>query len=191
MPYDDEFPSLKAFGLYAAEILGDGGCSFLAGATTRYVTDRSAAGNCLFNALSDQLYGTQSYHAEIRSRVIEHMREHANYYKMFVEVYPGGGTRRNPKRKNAGSSSWSALAGPSPADIDRVFQDHLNRMARGGVWGDNMEIHAFASAFDINVKIYQFDLSYILAAPGGAERPYVHIAYHVSIYRHATTHCLR
>lgn len=108
------------------------------------------------------------------------MREHAAYYKQFIDVHPGGGIRRNPKRKNASTySSPAHFVPPSPADIDRVFDSHLQTMARGGVYGDNMEITAFSSAFDVDVKIYQRDFAYMVT--GGGEdvaRPIAHIAYH-------------
>ncbi|KAM3424698.1 hypothetical protein BST61_g6685 [Cercospora zeina] len=161
--FDNEFPLLGSLGLYAAVIRGDG--------------------NCLFNALSDQLYGHQNEHAAIRSRVIDYMREHADYYKQFIDVNPGGGIRRNPKRKNAGSySSPASFQPPSPADIDRVFENHLASMARGGTYGDNMEIVAFSSAMGHDVKIYQRDYAFMVSGSndgaGDTARPVAHIAYH-------------
>ncbi|SMY27520.1 unnamed protein product [Zymoseptoria tritici ST99CH_1A5] len=158
----DEFPLLSALGLYAADIRGDG--------------------NCLFNALSDQLYGHQNEHANIRSRVISYMREHADYYKQFIDVNPGGGIRRNPKRKGVNvntCTSYSNFSAPTQADIDRVFDSHLESMARGGTYGDNMEITAFSSAFDCDVKIYQRDFAYVVSGGQDRDRPVAHIAYHV------------
>lgn len=135
----------------------------------------------MFNALSDQIYGHQSDHHKIRARVIEYMREHASYYKQFIDVQPGGGVRRNPKRKNAGVySTPTTFTPPTPAEIDRVFESHLNSMAKGGTYGDNMEISAFTSAFGIDVKIYQHDFAYMVSASTNDEpRPVAHIAYHV------------
>lgn len=109
------------------------------------------------------------------------MREHASYYKQFIDVHPGGGTRRNPKRKNAGAySSPANFTPPTSADIDRVFDSHLLSMARGGTYGDNMEITAFSSAFDYDVKIYQRDFAYMVSGSQGGDtsRPVAHIAYH-------------
>ncbi|KAI9736451.1 MAG: hypothetical protein M1818_006185 [Claussenomyces sp. TS43310] len=158
--YSEEFPLLAAYSLYPAEIRGDG--------------------NCLFNALSDQIYGHQNEHQKIRARVIEYMREHAEYYKQFIDVYPGGGQRRNPKRKNAGVYSKPVdVKPPTPAEIDRVFEAHLSSMARGGTYGDNMEISAFTSAFGIDVKIYQADFAYMIPAPDtGSKKQVAHLAYH-------------
>jgi hypothetical protein len=109
------------------------------------------------------------------------MREHASYYKQFIDVQPGGGQRRNPKRKNAGVySTPTSFTPPTPDEIDRVFESHLGSMARGGTYGDNMEISAFAAAFGIDVKIYQHDFAYMVAEPDqGTPRPVAHIAYHV------------
>lgn len=138
----------------------------------------------MFNALSDQIYGDQTSHAAIRAQVICYMRDHAAYYKQFIDVNPGGGTRRNPKRKNAGAfNSPATIATPSEADIDRVFEGHLDVMARGGTYGDNMEITAFSSAFGVDVKIYQRDFAYMVSGAGDygdqTDRPVAHIAYHM------------
>ena len=137
-------------------------------------------GNCLFNALSDQIYGHQDENERIRATVIEHMRQNADHYKAFMDVNPGGGQRRNPKRKNAGTYSQASASGPTQSEIDRVFEEHLKRMAQGGTYGDNMEIVAFASAFKVDVKVYQHDVAFVIAAPpDGTEHPVAHIAYHV------------
>lgn len=111
------------------------------------------------------------------------MREHATYYKQFIDVHPGGGLRRNPKRKNAGAyNSPANAAPPSEADIDRVFEGHLQSMARGGTYGDNMEISAFSSAFEVDVKIYQRDFAYMVSGGGqDQQRDIAHIAYHVRL----------
>lgn len=120
------------------------------------------------------------------------MREHASYYKQFVDVHAGGGIRRNPKRKNAGAYSTpiSTLA-PTAEEVERVFEAHLARMAKGGTYGDNMEISAFSAAFCVDVKIYQRDFAYMVSGGvgsiggggGGEKRQVAHIAYHVSEIR--------
>lgn len=109
------------------------------------------------------------------------MRDNATYYKQFIDVHPGGGIRRNPKRKNAGAySSPSSIPSPSAADIDRVFESHLQSMSRGGTYGDNMEITAFSSAYDVDVKIYQRDFAYMISGQGEySGRKVAHIAYHM------------
>lgn len=57
-------------------------------------------------------------------------------------------------------------------------------MARGGTYGDNMEITAFACAYGVDVKIYQRDFAYMVTAGqeeegSGEGRTVAHIAYHV------------
>ncbi|KAL8653436.1 MAG: hypothetical protein Q9210_002093 [Variospora velana] len=157
---DSEFPLLNAAGLY--------------------VVDTTGNGNCLFHALSDQLYGHQSKYKELRERTIGYMRDNGDYFKHFLEVHPGGGSRRNPKRKNAGSYATKTNTGPaSAAEIDAVFEGHLNRMAKGGTYGDNMELVAFSKALYVDVTIYQRKFAYqVYAKNGPCGLPNMHIAYH-------------
>ena len=56
---------LRALGLYAADTLGDG--------------------NCLFRALSDQLYGTPSHHLRLRQDICGWIAAHKSRYEPFVE----------------------------------------------------------------------------------------------------------
>ncbi|KAI0920290.1 hypothetical protein AcV5_010071 [Taiwanofungus camphoratus] len=56
---------LRAMGLYAAPTLGDG--------------------NCLFRALSDQLYGTPSYHLKLRQDICDWIESHKQRYEPFVD----------------------------------------------------------------------------------------------------------
>jgi hypothetical protein len=145
-------------------------------------------GNCLFNALSDQIYGTQDRHAEIRQGVIQYMRENPNQFKHFLHV--GGKHRRNPKRKNAGSLPPNiAFTAATDAEIDAAYEAHLTQMAQGGTWGDNHEIQAFMQAYNTDIRIYQgngtFDMK---VAEDGVVRSIAHIAYHVGIPLHYPEH---
>ncbi|KAI0632709.1 hypothetical protein C8Q77DRAFT_838726 [Trametes polyzona] len=56
---------LRQLGLYAAHTIGDG--------------------NCLFRALSDQLYGTPSYHLQLRQDICDWIEAHKERYAPFVE----------------------------------------------------------------------------------------------------------
>ncbi|KAL8780818.1 MAG: hypothetical protein Q9213_006291 [Squamulea squamosa] len=159
-----EFPLLNAAGLY--------------------VVDTAGNGNCLFHALSDQLYGDQSQHGEIREATIRYMRANGDYYKSFVEVHPGGGTRRNPKRKNAGAfaSKFNNQAA-SPAELDAAFEGHLSRMAKGGTYGDNMEVVAFSKAYNVDLIIYKREHALCVKVDETSAAPRIlHIAYHT--YEH-------
>jgi len=112
------------------------------------------------------------------------MQDNAEYYKNFIPVEPGGGQRRNPKRKNAGAYSTPFNnKPPSQEDIDRNFENYLAAMSRGGTYGDNMEIRAFAKAYNTDVRIYNYDNTYYVRADDDdAVRPVAHIAYHVRVY---------
>ncbi|KAL8953425.1 MAG: hypothetical protein Q9222_000738 [Ikaeria aurantiellina] len=159
---DNEFPLLKAAGLYVVHTAGNG--------------------NCLFHALSDQLYGDQSRDREVRDATIQYMRANGDEYKHFIEVHPGGGTRRNPKRKNAGTFATKPNQAATAAEVDAVFEGHLSRMAKGGTYGDNMELVAFSKAYKVDVIIYRREHAYCVRGDG---TKILHIAYHVSLtYEH-------
>lgn len=154
--YSDEFPLLHSHGLYASTISGDG--------------------DCLFHALSDQLYGHENSHRELRTRIVSHMRQHSSYFKLFLSVPPA-------RKKAKGKSEFVA---PSETAIDAAFEQHVKRMSQQGVYGDNIEICAFAREFGVHVKIYQRDFAYVVTGDGGGDgggdgdggRKMVHIAYH-------------
>ena len=101
-------------------------------------------------------------------------------------VNPGGGSRRNPKRKNAGGFSTSVtLAEPSAGDVEAAFQNHLKTMAKGGAYGDNYEIAAFAMAHEVDVKIYSEEKGYFYIVPGGKSpggaSSTLYIVHHVNV----------
>lgn len=155
----EEFPGMATLGVYAAPIKGDG--------------------NCLFSAMSDQTYGNPAHHAAIRSRVVEYMRTNSEHYKSFLAVNPGGGTRRNPKRKNVASTPLNNEA-PTQEEIDRAFENEMLQMSKSGTYGGNSEVNAFTRAYKINVLIFEGDYTYLISATGGAPNDYrtIYIAHH-------------
>lgn len=83
------------------------------------------------------------------------MRENPDRFKSFLVVHPGGGSRRNPKRKNHGSFATSAIATrPTAEEVDAAYKQHMKTMAKTGVYGDNLEIIAFAQAFKVDIMIF-------------------------------------
>ncbi|KAG0635941.1 hypothetical protein HOY80DRAFT_926470 [Tuber brumale] len=147
MSYSDEFPLPEGAGLYASDISGDG--------------------NCLFHAPSDQLYGYENSHLEIRDKVVEHT--------ILITPLPFSLSLPSPSILITNESA-----------IDVAFAQRLNRMARPGVYGDNMEIRDFAREYRCDVKIYHRDFAYVVTGReggggGGVEgtrKNVLHIAYH-------------
>jgi hypothetical protein len=188
-----EFPILKAHSLYPSPIRGDG----------QYITPSlfpvfaaadPSAGNCLFNALSDQMYGHQGEHRALRDATIAHMRVNADFYRQYMVVNP---VRRNPKRKTARALAKQPVdfTFHTEEELQEQFELHLQKMGQPGEWADNMEVSAFASALNVHVRLWQADFHYTFTprvssfAPDSGsdsdsddvdERPVLNIAYHVS-----------
>ena len=102
----------------------------------------------------------------LRAATIEYMRTHATRFKGFVAVHSGGGLRRSsriPKRKNPGAiSHLRDTKVPTPQEVESTFQQYLNIMAKGGAYGDNLEIVAFANVYKVDVCIYSEEMSRFL-----------------------------
>jgi OTU domain-containing protein 3 len=187
-----EFPILEANALYAGNIRGDGEpklphlCMFEAD---------FVPGNCLFNALSDQLYGNQDMHEVLRAHTIEHMKAEADFYRQYMAV---NSVRRNPKRRTAAAASRRVdTTYYTEEQLQQQFEEHVEKMGQPGEWADNMEVSAFASALNVHVRLWQADYTYLfsprtyytsdddLAAEDS--RQTLHIAYHVSRTPHPTS----
>ncbi|KAF2129559.1 OTU-domain-containing protein [Dothidotthia symphoricarpi CBS 119687] len=161
-----EFPILESNGLYAGEIRGDG--------------------NCLFNALSDQLYGHQEMHEVLRATTIEHMRGDSDFYRQYMAV---NNVRRNPKRKTTNAACARIdTSYYTEEQLQQQFEDHVEKMGQPGEWADNMEVSAFASALNVHVRLWQADYTYLFSPrvyytsnddlSAEDDRQTLHIAYH-------------
>ncbi|KAA8611272.1 otu-like cysteine protease family protein [Pyrenophora tritici-repentis] len=160
-----EFPILDANSLYASTIRGDG--------------------NCLFNALSDQLCGDQGLNQKLRAATIEHMKENADFYRQYMAV---NNVRRNPKRKTAAAAKRVDNNFYTDEQLQVQFEEHVEKMGQPGEWADNMEVSAFASALNVHVRLWQHDYTYLFSPrdyyssnehlAGEDTRQTLHIAYH-------------
>lgn len=100
------------------------------------------------------------------------MRGRAEHYKQFIDVRPASWSQKHRKQAHTDR--------PSPGEINRAFESHLLKMARGGTYGDNMELSAFSEALNVDIRIYQRDLTYLISTKAeGTVVPVLHIAYHV------------
>ncbi|KAF3936290.1 hypothetical protein ABW19_dt0207516 [Dactylella cylindrospora] len=103
------------------------------------------------------------------------MREHSDFFKLFLSVAP-------PRRNKKSSASSAATSIPTEDAIDRAFSEHVTRMEKSGVYGDNLEIVAFSRCYDVNVKIYQKEFAYQISCSDDpaevAGKRLLHIAYH-------------
>ncbi|KAJ0425600.1 hypothetical protein BJY00DRAFT_183651 [Aspergillus carlsbadensis] len=162
-----ELPCLSQLGLYALPTEGDG--------------------NCLYYALSDQLYGDFTYADRIRTQLADHISVNREYFMSFIAA--AGGERRAPRRaaaeaaRNSYCSSSSASPAPNPSgkDKERSFDSKVAESRKNGVWGGAEEIQAFCQSFkkDVNVyTMYGIQNFRDVHAPPDEEREILHIAFH-------------
>lgn len=89
------------------------------------VTSIEKDGNCLFRAISDQLYGSERFHQDIRQRLVDFIAREKDIFAPFVE-----------------------LEGES-------MDAYCTRMRRSGEWGGNPELYAAAKSFNIHLVVHQ------------------------------------
>lgn len=126
---------LRELGLYAAATLGDG--------------------NCLFRALSDQLYGTPTYHLKLRADICNWIEQHKERYAPFVEDERGLEHHLSCMRQQGG---W------------RVHCRHTFSLIPSlATYGGHMELSAFAHMTKRNVKVIQPGLVYVIEWDAGGD----------------------
>ncbi|KAI0826496.1 hypothetical protein BC628DRAFT_236010 [Trametes gibbosa] len=112
---------LRQLGLYAAHTIGDG--------------------NCLFRALSDQLYGTPSYHLKLRQDICDWIEAHKERYAPFVEDERGLEHHLSCMRQQAtygGHLELSAFAHMTKHNV-KVIQPGLVYVIQWDAGGDSVE----------------------------------------------------
>mmetsp|Transcript_5512 Transcript_5512/g.7419 ORF Transcript_5512/g.7419 Transcript_5512/m.7419 type:complete len:446 (-) Transcript_5512:110-1447(-) len=83
-------------------------------------------GNCLFRAISIQIYGDANMHTEVRRRCMDFMAKDSAHFSQFIE----------------GTTS------------DITFLDYVSRKRSDGVHGNNPEIQAISELYNRPIEVY-------------------------------------
>lgn len=114
------------------------------------IADMAADGNCLFRALSDQLYGDYgNCHEEIRSDICDYMAVNQDDFKVFLVL-----------------DDDSCEEG----DDGKDFESYIDKMRQDGEWGGNLELVAAARLYQRRVTVFSASLSAYSIEPGD-EKP--------------------
>ena len=81
-------------------------------------------GNCMFRAVSDQVYGNEEYHNIIREKCMDYLLIEREFFSQFVE---GG---------------------------NEEFDNYINMKRKSGVWGDDVELQAISEIYNRPIEIY-------------------------------------
>lgn len=84
-------------------------------------------GNCLFRAVSHQVYGDEAHHALVRARCMDYMESEKEYFEPYV-------------------------VGDMAA-----FERYLAHKRRPGVWGDDPELQALCELYDRPADVFAYD----------------------------------
>lgn len=85
-------------------------------------------GNCLFRAVSDQIYNSELHHRAIRRFCLDYIELEENFFKNYV------------------------VQGNNPMK----FKEYLLKKREDGVWGDDIEIQALSEIYLRPIEIYAY-----------------------------------
>lgn len=123
------------------------------------VADMAADGNCLFRALSDQLYGDYgNMHEEIRSEICDYMEQHKDDFQVFLVL-----------------DDDSCEEG----DDGKDFESYIETMRGPAEWGGNLELVAAARLYGRKVTVFSAVLSaYTIEPDKKSDGPDLLVSYH-------------
>ena len=106
--------------------------------------DMKGDGNCLFRGLGDQLFGSQSYHPEIRKLVCDYLEEHEEEMQDFAVAFLAEGEK------------WDGYV----SRMRQLGQCHFRAPVLGnqadnviGQFGGSIELHAAARVFRRSIRV--------------------------------------
>lgn len=89
-----------------------------------FIKEIKGDGNCLFRAISDQVYGNEKYHEIIRNKCMDYILMEKKFFAQFVEGGEAG------------------------------FDEYVSMKRTNGVWGDDIELQAMSEMYNRPIQIY-------------------------------------
>jgi len=89
-----------------------------------FIKQMGRDGNCMFRAISDQVYGNEEYHNIIREKCMDYLLIERDFFSQFVE---GG---------------------------NKEFDNYIKMKRKSGVWGDDVELQAISEIYNRPIEIY-------------------------------------
>lgn len=99
--------------------------------------EQEGDGNCLFRAVSLQVYGSADNHSEVRERCMDYMAQNEEHFSDFIAV-----------------SSDDEVIIPQDKKSMTAFQVYIARKRVSGVHGNHTEIQALSELFNRPVEVY-------------------------------------
>jgi hypothetical protein len=90
-------------------------------------------GACLFRAVAEYIYGSQTLHSKIRNETVDYLAEHKDRFAPFV-----------------------------PAREGQTYETYLDFMRKDKAWGGQIELQAISNRYSVNVIIYSQTESEVL-----------------------------
>ena len=89
-----------------------------------FIKQMGGDGNCMFRAVSDQIYGTDKHNKIIREKCMDYIEKNKIFFSQFIE---GG---------------------------EAKIKSYIERKRKNGIYGDNIEIQALSELYNRPIEIY-------------------------------------
>ena len=115
-------------------------------------------GNCLFRSISLSLYGSETYHEELRARCILEMLINFEKYvdssiiNSMLESPIGGEGNENPHHDLVTLLANMASSSFNTSNNKLVFLKEIVRVSKLNEWGTTWLFFAMANALNINIR---------------------------------------
>jgi hypothetical protein len=104
------------------------------------VKDIRGDGNCLFRAISHQIYGTSEHHQMIREKCVEYMMIEKRFFKNFIVI----------------SDDCVGNTDDDDDNVDSGHMQYFQNMKKLGTWGGDPEIQAAVEIYYRPIHMYYF-----------------------------------
>lgn len=140
------------------------------------IRDVGGDGNCFFRALSDQLFGNESQHIDIRQRTCQYLKQNRDEFQPFVAALVDEGEMANNNKPVSSNKKASK--------VTDSYDCYIKALETLGTYADNGCLVAFARLYGLDIHIHQLELDIwtITGAPpakkGHQPNRQLHLAYH-------------
>lgn len=110
------------------------------------VTQVDGDGNCLFRAVSLQVYGDAGMHTEVRCQCLSFMEREVEHYRDFV-IITNVDFDTNDYIDDEGEKKYTSMK-------NQLYFDYCTRKRQDGVHGNHAEIQAMSELYNRSIEVY-------------------------------------
>ena len=135
----------------------------------------------MYRAVSDQLYGNEKAHGEIRKKVVEYLRSHQADFAAFIVAKGAGMVRESSRRRCRKQAAVDQTVATEDA-ADLAFKNYCKEAAKPTTKASDLELSIIGILYSVNILVWQADRNYLATNDEERDkRRTLHLAFHVRL----------